>query len=373
MNSSTISLKKFSKKTATSQSNIFKTRKSTESLIKALNSHRMKRNNKSNLKQLHTSSINDQYSKTPVKPIMTTRPTSSLLYSKKLLEEHYSSNTTSTSRRPIKSPILKKNNLEKTSSENIIKTSHKSTSIFGRAFIKTNKRFNHHQQKSERENKLLALKKQVIAKNKNSNTSLISQHSKTLCNSSDNFIERMKKNNEGLAMKEENIIKVKRKQACEEMLRKNRRQRGNHSSMDLSITERIKNFYDWDIKRKNKIEEMKEDSLQKELRTVLSRPQINSKSRKKNASNSKEKYTNNTNRVIKRLYIEDSIKRKEKQSILIKVFEPSFAPKTNASRNNHSKFSLDNSQEISMKYLSANTEAMLRDRLFHSINRTFIK
>lgn len=357
MNSGKQQMHSLSKKSAMvkSQPNILKIDQSSISLIKGFATKENKLTKKRNIQQLTIAPKTDKCLESPMKPSKTSRPISSPLCSKKSLEQYYSTNTT-TSRKPImKTPNQHYQYLGKTS-EKTINTPITSTSIFTKAYDP----FYQHQQKSH--HRLLTPKQQVM-KNDNKkyhNTPLFNPHSKTLCSSPENFFTRLKKNNEAIALKKEKLIQAKIKQEHEEVFRKNRQQK--HNSIDLSITERIKNFYEWDNKRRNKLEEMKEESLRKELRTVLSRPKINRSIIGKNKRN--------TNRFIKRLYKEDPMKRKEKKEALMKIFEPTFVPKINVSRNKHSNFEVNQSHELKLNYLSSNTEALVRDRLFNTINKT---
>ena len=86
-----------------------------------------------------------------------------------------------------------------------------------------------------------------------------------------------------------------------------------------SMDDVVKNFYEWDSKRKEKLNDKiktKEKNIKKDLRK---KPQIN-----------KNSYLITVNRnpdqIFNRLYIDDINKRKERQQMLEHIYTPSFQP-----------------------------------------------
>ena len=86
-----------------------------------------------------------------------------------------------------------------------------------------------------------------------------------------------------------------------------------------SMDDVVKNFYEWDSKRKEKLNDKiktKEKNIKKDLKK---KPQIN-----------KNSYLITVNRnpdqIFNRLYIDDINKRKERQQMLEHIYTPSFQP-----------------------------------------------
>ena len=96
------------------------------------------------------------------------------------------------------------------------------------------------------------------------------------------------------------------------------------------INEKIKKWYEWDINRKEKINERQKsiESIKEKQNTY--KPTINKKS-KKLANIKSQKYVyeipNKNNNIYERLYKDDVIKRKERQKILNQIYSPTFIPK----------------------------------------------
>ena len=100
-----------------------------------------------------------------------------------------------------------------------------------------------------------------------------------------------------------------------------------------SVDETINKLYEWDIKRKEKINN-KIKNKEKSMENIIQ------KKPEKNKLTNKIKVNRNPNKLINRLYKDDIAKRKEKQEILSQVYKPSFKPlvqKRNICRINHNK------------------------------------
>ena len=93
------------------------------------------------------------------------------------------------------------------------------------------------------------------------------------------------------------------------------------------VNKKINEIYEWDAKRKQKIqmmEKMKKEKEQNELKNCF-KPQINNSSKK-----IVRKHLNrSTDNAFERLYKEDVLKRKEKNEILKTIYTPLFKPVLN--------------------------------------------
>ena len=109
----------------------------------------------------------------------------------------------------------------------------------------------------------------------------------------------------------------------------------------IKFNEYLKSVNDYENKKKQKIENMRKQAQEKELKKVTNHPKIN--------KGVNIKYKNKINpknySAVERLYTQDLIKRKEKKQILTKIYTPTFKPNLyakkimiNKTNQNHKKF-----------------------------------
>ena len=85
------------------------------------------------------------------------------------------------------------------------------------------------------------------------------------------------------------------------------------------FNKQIESFYDWEKKKKEKVEKMKKEQEENKLK-LLKDPVTNKKANLKFNTNPKNLTT------IERLYDQDLKKRKDKRVLLTKIYTPSFQP-----------------------------------------------
>ena len=94
---------------------------------------------------------------------------------------------------------------------------------------------------------------------------------------------------------------------------------GNKKNRKKSADDRIKNLYEWDTKRKEKLNDKiknKEKSIKSNMKK---KPKIDKYSYKITVNRKPDE-------IFKRLYIDDVIKRKERKELLQQIYTPSFRP-----------------------------------------------
>ena len=89
----------------------------------------------------------------------------------------------------------------------------------------------------------------------------------------------------------------------------------------VKFNEYLKGVNDYENRKKEKIEHMKKQEEEKELKKITYHPKINKESNLKFKVNPKNYST------VERLYTQDLMKRKEKKQILSKIYAPTFKPK----------------------------------------------
>ena len=89
----------------------------------------------------------------------------------------------------------------------------------------------------------------------------------------------------------------------------------------VKFNEYLKGVDDYQNRKKEKIEHMKKQEEEKELKKITYHPKINKESNLKFKVNPKNYST------VERLYTQDLMKRKEKKQILSKIYAPTFKPK----------------------------------------------
>ena len=91
----------------------------------------------------------------------------------------------------------------------------------------------------------------------------------------------------------------------------------------IKFNEYLKSVNDHENKKKQKIENMRKQAEEKELKKITNHPKIN--------KGANIKYKNKINpkhySAVERLYTQDLMKRKEKKQILSKIYAPTFKPK----------------------------------------------
>ena len=88
----------------------------------------------------------------------------------------------------------------------------------------------------------------------------------------------------------------------------------------VKFNEYLKTLNEYENKKKKKLENLRKQEAEKELRKITNFPKIN-KSTKYAIKPNQKNYS-----TIERLYTQDIIKRKEKKQILTKIYTPSFKP-----------------------------------------------
>ena len=86
------------------------------------------------------------------------------------------------------------------------------------------------------------------------------------------------------------------------------------------FNEYLKSLKEYEIKKKEKLEFLRQQNEEKEKRKMTNLPRINKETKYNNKINPKNYST------VERLYTQDIIKRKEKKQILTKIYTPSFKP-----------------------------------------------
>ena len=130
--------------------------------------------------------------------------------------------------------------------------------------------------------------------------------------------------------------------------------------------------YDWENKKKEKVNKLKKESENKESKIL-----------KTNISFRQRPSEADLQSAFERLYKDDVLKRKQNQSVLNCIFTPSFKPQTNSNKNKlakterklnmtQSNFDVSNELDISMEQIrevqhSQKIENMIRNKLFNKI------
>lgn len=138
------------------------------------------------------------------------------------------------------------------------------------------------------------------------------------------FLERMQKNNEVVKKKKEKIKEDKEKKIMAEIKKNVEKEKKLSKEM---VNKKINEIYEWDARRKKKIEmqeKMRKEKEQNELKNCF-KPQINDSSKKM----LRKHLNRSTDNAFERLYKEDVQKRKVKNEILKNIYTPAFKPTLN--------------------------------------------
>ena len=217
-------------------------------------------------------------------------------------------------------------------------------------FNETYRRFIDEQKKKKE--KIIELKKMKEEKEKNScyNKPKINKKSQELVSKTkENFYERQKKLMEE-KKKKNSILKEKiKKKEIDDINKTNilltQNKEKNKNNRKKSMDEVIKQMYEWDEKRKEKINNKiknKEINIKKNLKD---KPQINKNSYLITVNR-------NPNKIFNRLYIDDVIKRREKQKLLEYIYKPSFKPHLIEEKSPNKKFNSCMNSRLNTKRLN---------------------
>ena len=111
------------------------------------------------------------------------------------------------------------------------------------------------------------------------------------------------------------------------------RDKKNNKERRKSVDETINKLYEWDIKRKEKINNKIKNKEKNSTINVQQKPEINKNSYKITVNR-------NPNQIFNRLYKVDIAKRKQNQEILNQIYTPSFQPFLGDNNTNLSKVNL---------------------------------
>jgi hypothetical protein len=189
-------------------------------------------------------------------------------------------------------------------------------------FSETYQRFIDEQNKKKA--KINELKKNNEEKEKNSHKPTINKKSQEIASKNkEDFYSRQQKLIENKKKKNALLKEQLEKKEIEEINKNNillehkkeRKKKNRQKSMD----EVVKTIYEWEEKRKQKLKnkiETKEKIITKDLKP---KPKINKNSYKITVNR-------NPDKIFNRLYIDDVIKRKQKQEMLEQIYTPTFRP-----------------------------------------------
>ena len=174
----------------------------------------------------------------------------------------------------------------------------------------------------------------------------------------DDFYTRQKKMLEDKKKKEEQLREKLKKEKQDEINKNNillthssSTKDGNKKNRKKSTDDRIKNLYEWDTKRKEKLNDKiknKEKSIKSNMKK---KPKIDKYSYKITVNRKPDE-------IFKRLYLDDVIKRKERKELLQQIYTPSFRPNITdkkTRKKSQRKYSMNSSHLIengSSKYLN---------------------
>ena len=116
------------------------------------------------------------------------------------------------------------------------------------------------------------------------------------------------------------------------------------------MDEFIKNMYDWDEKRKEKIN-VKRKNQEKNIKiTLKEKPKIDKNSYMITVNRNPEK-------IFNRLYLDDVVNRKKNKELLEQIYTPTFKPNlmNNKNRQKHGKRNLNTYRTNQMNTMSCNT------------------
>ena len=229
-------------------------------------------------------------------------------------------------------------------------------------FNQTYERFN--KLESERNQRIESLKKSIIEKEKKSYRTIpkINSQSKILAKTNEDFLTRQKEKDKELNEKKKHLIEEYHKK---EKYIKPATKKANQSEINKTIS----SLYEWDQKRKEKINLEKKQIEQKTLSKIQSRPQINKKSYK--IAVHKNTMLKST-QLVNRLYKEDVEKLSQKKLLLNKIYTPTFTPSINSERR-YDRTKARVLSSINKTHLSDNIESILRDKIIKNRGRTASK
>lgn len=225
-------------------------------------------------------------------------------------------------------------------------------------FLKTYERFN--QKQKENHEKIERMKKEELKKEEKllRKVPKINNYSKKIAKTEDDFLTRMKKNDSNLLKKKQQLAEIYEKKENDKINKGKIRVQRKEKANPEEIKESISKMYEWDRKRKEKIDKEKKKNEEKALSHIQSRPQINKHSNKIATSKNKQL---KSGKLIDRLYKEDPDKLNKKKMLLKKVYAPSFQPKINTER----KLDKGRNKALSSEkdYLTADIENIIRNKV----------
>lgn len=229
-------------------------------------------------------------------------------------------------------------------------------------FNQTYERFN--KLESERTQKIELLKKSMLEKEKKSYRKIpkINSQSKILAKTNEDFLTRQREKNKELNEKKKHMIEEYQKK---EKFIKPATKKVNQSEINKTIS----SLYEWEQKRKEKINNEKNKIEQKTLSKIQSRPQINKKSYK--IAVHKNTMLKST-QLVNRLYKEDVEKLSQKKLLLNKIYTPTFTPSINSERK-YDRTKARVLSSVNKTHLSDNIESILRDKIIKKRGRTASK
>jgi len=157
----------------------------------------------------------------------------------------------------------------------------------------------------------------------------INPNSKKKVCTQDDFLTRQEKYQTEIEKKKE-ILKEEALKKKEKILAEEEKVLNSLNKKKLDkeyIEQKINNMLEWEEKRKNKIEKLKEEEPLPSFK-----PKINKKSGK--ILSGKNDNVDNNQELVERLYIKDIQKRKQKKEILEEIYTPSFIPTLNTDHKN---------------------------------------
>lgn len=202
----------------------------------------------------------------------------------------------------------------------------------------------------------------------------INKYSKELTkNNKDDFLTRQKKCEESHKRKDEQLKKNLEEKRVKEInktkfIKKNKGSKEDkNDKKDIGKT--IDKLYEWDKKRKIKIERQQKKCEEKEMRQTFC-PAINKRSHLLITTKNKNK--NNKN-VFTRLYRDEYEKTKERKRLLEQIYTPTFNPKINSEK--RIKFDKKPVEELKSpsEYLSNDLEDIFRGRIKLKMNKKQVR
>ena len=169
----------------------------------------------------------------------------------------------------------------------------------------------------------------------------------------EDFYTRQKKKMEE-KKKKEALLREKVKKKEKEEINKNNillfnnlsKKNKNNKDRKKSVDEAIHKLYEWDKKRKEKINNKIKNKEKNLVTNIQEKPEINKKSYIITVNR-------NPNQIINRLYKIDIAKRKEKQELLNQIYTPTFQPNLIDKNNSASKIIFIRNKEEKHRHLNS--------------------